>query len=249
MAGTEDALNIDSVSFVYSGKLKALDKVTFDVPKGRFTALLGPNGAGKTTLFSLMTRLLSNTEGVISVGGKNIDADPRAALSGLGIVFQQPTLDLDLSVIQNLRYFAALRGLSSQLAGQRIDEELERFNMSDRRDEKVRRLNGGHRRRVEIARALLHRPGFLLLDEATVGLDIPTRQKIVDYVHALSRDEGIGVLWATHLIDEVHIEDNVIVLHRGQIVEKGSGDDILKATAAVSLSEAFNTLTGESGLS
>ncbi|MCH7478182.1 MAG: ATP-binding cassette domain-containing protein, partial [SAR324 cluster bacterium] len=119
--------------------------------------------------------------------------------ANIGVVFQQPTLDLDLTVRQNLLYHAALHGLGRTESLARIETELGRLGMAERARERVRRLNGGHRRRVEIARALLHRPGLLLLDEPTVGLDVPTRQAIVAHVHSLAREDGVAVLWATHL--------------------------------------------------
>ena len=135
--------------------------------------------------------------------------------------------------------------MPGNLAEQRIDIELRRFNMIERAQEKVRSLNGGHRRRVEIARALLHQPAFLLLDEPSVGLDIPTREKIVEHVHSLCSEEDIGVLWATHLIDEIRAGDNVVVLHQGKAIEKGPLEDILASTGTPTLSDAFNKLTGE----
>ena len=148
----------------------------------------------------------------------------------MGVVFQQPTLDLDLTVAQNLRYFAGLHG-SARDAERRIAVELERLDLSERRGDKVRRLSG-YRRRVEVARALLHRPALLLLDEPTVGLDVPTRRSLVEHVHALARDDGIAVLWATHLIDEIAPDDEVIVLHRGRIRAAGSVGDVNAAAAA-----------------
>ena len=165
------------------------------------------------------------------------------ALAKLGIVFQQPTLDMDLNVVQNLNYHAALHGMGGRLAKQRIQQELERLDMYDRRFEKIRQLNGGHRRRVEIARALLHKPALLLLDEPTVGLDVPSRQDIVDHVHRLANEENIAVLWASHLIDEIYPDDRVIVLHKGQIKAIGSVEDVLQQTDTSTIKAAFNTLT------
>ena len=199
------ALLVENLSFAYGAK-KALDQVSFSVSPGECTILLGPNGAGKSTLFSLITRLYDAREGRIALCGFDIKRQSLQALARLGVVFQQTTLDPDLSVTQNLRYHAALHGIGRKAADLRIQEELERLAMFERRGEKVRQLNGGHKRRVEIARALLHKPSLLLLDEPTVGLDMPSRQVIVDHVHALAKEQGLAVLWATHLIDEIAVE-------------------------------------------
>ncbi len=232
------ALAIDKLGFSYSGK-KALDDVSFAVNKSECTILLGPNGAGKSTLFSLITRLYDSRHGTIHLCGFDIKKDTSQALAKLGVVFQQTTLDLDLTVMQNLRYHTALHGMSRKLASQRIQEELERLNMYDRRFEKARQLNGGHRRRVEIARALLHQPSLLLLDEPTVGLDVPSRQGIVEHVHKLSSDHDLAVLWATHLIDEIYPEDQLIILHKGKVKVNGTIHDVLKKSKTASINEAF----------
>ncbi|SON54465.1 Doxorubicin resistance ATP-binding protein DrrA [Hartmannibacter diazotrophicus] len=237
------ALDITGLSYAY-GARKALDNVSFTVRSGRFTALLGPNGAGKSTLFSLITRLFDTREGSISIAGKSLHDHGASALSPLGVVFQQTTLDLDLSVRQNLRYFARLRGMSMRDANRRIEEELTRFDMADRAKEKVRNLNGGHRRRVEIARALLHDPQVVLLDEPTVGLDVPSRKAIVEYVHQLARERGIALLWATHLIDEIRSDDDLVVLHQGRVVDKGRTSDVIARSGAADLDGAFARLTG-----
>lgn len=237
------ALVVENLSYAY-GKKPALDGVGFTVDAGVCTILLGPNGAGKSTLFSLITRLYDSGEGRILIGGCDLKKDTCKALACLGVVFQQPTLDLDLNVLQNLRYHAALHGLSRRVADLRIREELERQGMFERRHERVRQLNGGHRRRVEIARALLHKPRVLLLDEPTVGLDVPSRKAIVDYVHRLCADQGIAVLWATHLIDEVYDSDHLIVLHRGKVRAQGGVPRVLETAAATDVGTAFHRLTG-----
>ncbi|MEY3288331.1 MAG: hypothetical protein RLZZ419_573 [Pseudomonadota bacterium] len=236
------ALSIENLSFSYSGK-KALDQVNFNICAGECTLLLGPNGAGKSTLFSLITRLYDTHEGRIELCGFDIKQQTRQALAKLGVVFQQTTLDMDLTVMQNLRYHTALHGLGRKEAVQRIEKELERLNMFDRRFEKIRQLNGGHRRRVEIARALLHKPALLLLDEPTVGLDVPSRLAIVDYVHQLAVDEKLAVLWASHLIDEIYPNDHLIVLHKGQIKANGTVNDVLKITNTTMVKDAFYNLT------
>ena len=226
------------------GKGPVLKDVGFSVGPGQFAVLLGPNGAGKTTLISLITRLYDSRTGQIRVAGHDVKRDSTRALARIGVVFQQSTLDLDLTVRQNLFYHAALHGLSRAVANERIEQELSRFEMLERAGEKTRNLNGGHRRRVEIARALLHRPSFLLLDEPTVGLDVPSRRAIVAHAHQLAREGGIAVLWATHLIDEVFDGDDVIVLHKGEIVAQGSVQEVNRAAGAAGIAASFDLLTG-----
>lgn len=239
----QEALVVRDLSYAY-GKKPALDDVSFAVKRGRFTALLGPNGAGKSTLFSLITRLIVAPRGAIVVEGQELNKVGNRALAPLGVVFQQPALDLDLNVRQNLHYFAALQGLPRSVADARIAEALATLDMAERQDEKVRALNGGHRRRVEIARAVLHRPSLLLLDEPTVGLDVPTRASIVKGIHDLAINGGLAVLWATHLIDEIEPDDDLIVLHRGRIVDYGQTHEVVQRSGAESLGEAFEKLTG-----
>ena len=240
------ALTIENLSFSY-GKKPALDQVDFSVRQGECCILLGPNGAGKSTLFALITRLYDTRQGAITLAGFNIKKQTRKALAKLGVVFQQTTLDMDLSVMQNLHYHCALHGISRKTANIRIKEELQRLGMYERRFEKVRQLNGGHRRRVEIARALLHKPSVLLLDELTVGLDVPARQLIVDHIHHLAETENIAVLWATHLIDEIYPRDAVVILHQGKVMANGKVQDVVHSAESADIKEAFHKLTGEGG--
>jgi ABC-2 type transport system ATP-binding protein len=239
---TTTALTVDKLSFAY-GQKKALDKLSFSVQAGECTLLLGPNGAGKSTLFSLITRLYDSHEGSIALCGFDLKTHSCQALAHLGVVFQQTTLDPDLSVMQNLRYHAALHGIGRKVADQRIQNELERLDMFERRFEKVRQLNGGHKRRVEIARALLHQPRLLLLDEPTVGLDMPSRQAIVEHVHTLVKEQQLAVLWATHLIDEINADDSLIVLHKGIIRAQGKLSTVLQTTGAATAAQVFSQLT------
>ena len=227
------------------GERQALREVSFALERGDRTMLLGLNGAGKTTLFSLITRLYNHRGGSIRIFGWEIKKKPSEALAQLGVVFQLPTLDPDLSVAQNLFYHAALHGLSRREAAIRIRREVERVGLTDRMREKARTLSGGQRRRVEIARALIHQPKMLLLDEPTVGLDIASRQFLLDHVRMLCREEGLAVLWATHLIDEVDAAARVIVLHRGRILSEGPVPDVIRRANASSIREAFDNLTGE----
>jgi ABC-2 type transport system ATP-binding protein len=237
------ALTVKNLGHVY-GARRALEGVSFEVPAGRFTVLLGLNGAGKSTLFALVTRLYDAREGTIEVFGNDLSRAPGEALRRLGVVFQSRTVDLDLSIMQNLIYHAALHGISGRDGRRRANELLEWFDLAPRRDEKVRSLSGGQMRRVEIARALLHRPNLLLLDEATVGLDIRSRADIIGHVRQLVAEEGLGVVWATHLIEEVAPGDFVVVLHHGRVLAEGAVSDVVSAQAARDIKSAFAKLTG-----
>jgi len=241
-ATAEAALAVEGLSHRF-GSREVLRQVSFTLNPHAFTVLLGLNGAGKTTLFSLVTRLYDHETGAIRIFGAEIKQHPSAALARIGVVFQQATLDLDLTVAQNLRYHAALHGLPRQLAVERIAREVERIGLIDRLGDKVRQLSGGQRRRVEIARALLHQPQLLLLDEPTVGLDIASRQFLLDHVRMLCRGEGLAVLWATHLIDEVDPEGQVIVLHQGRVLAQGAVADVIAAAGSTSMRGAFDALT------
>jgi len=237
------ALAIDGVSHSY-GARRALDDVTFAVAPKTFAVLLGLNGAGKSTLFALVTRLYATQRGHVRIFDHDVARAPGEALRILGVVFQSRTLDLDLSVMQNLMYHAALHGIDKCTARARAEELLARIALSDRGRDKVRHLSGGQMRRVEIARALLHRPRLLVLDEPTVGLDITSRADILGHVRQLIAEEGIGVLWATHLIDEVADQDQVIVLHQGRVLADGRADKIVADCGAPDIRAAFTNLTG-----
>jgi len=223
------------------GQKRVLDQINLSIKKGTFCALLGPNGAGKSTLFSALTRLLIPTQGVIKIHGNDIHKSPRPALSNIGVVFQQQTMDLDLTVFQNLRYFGKLQGMSGRDLNQRIDQVLTLLNMAERSHEVVRTLNGGHRRRAEIARSLIHDPKVLLLDEATVGLDPETRKSITDDMHKIAQTEGKTILWATHLCDEVDDDDQLVILHNGKILRNGQAHEIANGN---NLLNVFLSLTG-----
>ncbi|NWO07701.1 MAG: ATP-binding cassette domain-containing protein [Alteromonadaceae bacterium] len=236
-------LQADALSFRYGDK-PVLREVSFELTQGHFHALLGPNGAGKSTLFGLLTRLLALQHGDIRFAGQSLRKKPGDAMRQIGVVFQQNALDLDLTVRQNLQYHAALHGLSRREARLRGDRELARFGLQDRANDAVRQLNGGHRRRVEIARALLHQPSLLLLDEPTVGLDVASRDALNRHVRQLCQDDGLTALWATHLIEEVQPEDQVLILHEGRLLADGPGGALCWAHDQSTLADTFHALTG-----
>jgi ABC-2 type transport system ATP-binding protein len=237
------ALVVKNVSHRFGEKL-ALDDVSLDIPGGKFVVLLGLNGAGKSTLFALITRLYDNVSGEIRIFGHDVRRRASAALQRLGVVFQSRTLDLDLSLKQNLLYHCALHGIRGREARARTMSALKIVGLADRAGEKVRNLSGGQTRRVEIARSLLHRPALLLLDEPTVGLDIGSRESVINIVRSLVETEGLGVLWATHLFDEVRTTDPVIILHHGRVLYSGSVPALLAQTGTQNVSDAFRKITG-----
>lgn len=234
------ALEIEGVSHSF-GPTKALNDVSLGVPEGVFAALLGINGAGKTTLFSLITRLYDNVTGSIKVWGHDVRRKPGPALAELGVVFQSRSLDRDLSIWQNLSYHAALHGMSRSEARARAEAVVDLVRLGDKMNSRIAALSGGQARRAEIARALMHGPRLLLLDEPTVGLDVKSRLEVVELVRDLVAKEGVGVLWATHLFDEVRPEDHVTVLHKGQVLADGLASQI---AGGETLSDAFLALTG-----
>lgn len=235
----DPALEVTGVGHRY-GKTVALDDVSLSVAPGTFTVLLGVNGAGKTTLFSLITRLFATQAGEISICGASLSGTPSAALRALGVVFQSRALDANLTVAQNFIYQGALYGIGRRTALSRGRDLLDQIGLAERIDDKVGRLSGGQQRRVEIARALLHEPRLILCDEATVGLDVKSRTDIVATLHRLAAETGIGVLWTTHLIDEIEPDDPVYVLHKGSICAEGLASDI---AGDGTLSDAFLALT------
>ena len=237
------ALHIDKVVKSY-GPVRALDGVSFDVKAGEFIALLGPNGAGKSTLFQLLSGLFVPDSGRIEVMGHDMSRDPVPALAQLGIVFQQPTLDLELTVTANLMFHAGLHGMPRTEAQARIDGELERLGLRERANDKAGKLSGGNRRRVELVRALMHAPRVLLMDEPTVGLDPASRSDLLRLLLGMRAERGVAVLWATHLCDEVPEADRVIVLHRGQILADTAPAQLVAAAEAATIEAAFLAMTG-----
>ena len=236
----KNILELNQIDFSY-GKKQVLKNVSLSIKEGTFSVLLGLNGAGKSTLFSLVTRLLNLQKGEIFINSFSIK-DYSNALKDIGIVFQEPTLDLDLTVKQNLYYYGSLKGLGFKETLLSIQDEIEKLELLDVMDTTVRNLNGGHRRRVEILRALINKPKLLLLDEATVGLDLKSRFDILAYVRDLVVSKNISVLWITHLFDEVNLEDDLSIIKAGEIIESGTVKEIVAKYEKDNLVDTFNFL-------
>ncbi len=231
-------LNIQQLSKRYGPRL-ALDALDLHLPAGQWVALLGPNGAGKSTLFQVLTGLFVADQGDAQVDGLSLRTQAVAALRRIGVVFQQMSLDLDLSVRRNLRFHADLHGLPRALADERIAQGCEALGLTADLERPVRELSGGNRRKVELVRALLHRPGLLLMDEPTVGLDPKSRRDLLAAIRADIAVRGTTVLWATHLVDEALAADRVVVLHRGKLLAEGTAADVAERLGGGTLEEAF----------
>ena len=237
------ALFLDDVVKTY-GTVRAVNGVSLRAGAGEFVALLGPNGAGKSTLFQLLSGLFVPDSGRIAIMGHDMRRDPVPALAQLGIVFQQPTLDLELTVMGNLLFHAGLHGIPRAVAKMRIEKELARLGLTRHAHDKAAKLSGGNRRRVELARALLHDPWLLLMDEPTVGLDPASRSDLLKSILALRTERSVAVLWATHLCDEVTDADRVVVLNRGKVLADTTPAGLVASAGTATIEQAFLSLTG-----
>jgi ABC-2 type transport system ATP-binding protein len=211
------AVEVDRLRHRY-GERVTLDDVSFTVAPGEIFGLLGPNGGGKTTLFKIVSTSLFPTEGTVRVFGDDVVRDPAAVRGRLGVVFQHPALDGRLTVEENLRHQGHLYGLSGRTLSDRIGEMLARVGLEDRRRDLVATLSGGLQRRAEVAKALLHRPQLLVLDEPSTGLDPAARRDIWQDLSALRREDGTSVILTTHLMDEADRCDRVAILDLGRLV-------------------------------
>jgi ABC-2 type transport system ATP-binding protein len=242
-AESAPALLLDNVVKSY-GAIRAVDGVSLRASAGEFIALLGPNGAGKSTLFQLLSGLFVPDSGRIAIMGHDMRRDPVPALAKLGIVFQQSTLDLELTVTGNLFFHAGLHGIPRAVAKARIEHELVRLGLAERAHDKAAQLSGGNRRRLELARALLHEPRVLLMDEPTVGLDPASRGDLLKLILTLRAERSVAVLSATHLCDEVPNADRVIVLHRGRVIADTTPGGLVEQAGTATIEQAFLAMTG-----
>jgi ABC-2 type transport system ATP-binding protein len=221
------------------GTRVAVADLSLQLGGGRFVALLGPNGAGKSTLFQVLTGLFAPSEGEVVVDGCSLRRAPAAALARIGVVFQQMSLDLDLSVRRNLQFHADLHGLRPAIAAERIAAGCDALGLTAELARPVRELSGGNRRKVELVRALLHRPALLLMDEPTVGLDPKSRRDLLAAIRADIAARGTAVLWATHLVEEAAAADRVLVLHQGRLLADGTPAEVTARLGGQTLEDAF----------
>jgi len=204
------------------GKRVALAAVTFQVQEGEIFGLLGPNGGGKSTVFRILSTLMAPTSGKAVICGYDVNRDPAAVRRRIGVVFQSQSLDKKLTVEENLRGQGHLHGMSGAALRERIEKVIGRLGLSDRRGDMVEILSGGLKRRVEIAKGLLHRPSVLLMDEASTGLDPGARRELWQYILELREQEGVTVLLTSHILDEADKCDRLVLLHEGRVVSEGS---------------------------
>jgi len=237
-------ISVSKLTKKYPG-LTAVDSVTFSVAKGEIFAFLGPNGAGKTTTIKMLTTLLTPTSGTIRVNGFDPSTDENNVRKSFGIVFQDPSLDDELTAWENLDFHGVLYSVPKDIRRERIKELLTFVELWDRKDSLVKTFSGGMKRRLEIARGLLHHPNIFFLDEPTIGLDPQTRNKLWAYIKELNRKEGITIFFTTHYIEEAEkVAGTVAIIDHGKILTKGTPDALNKETGSKTLEESFLKLTG-----
>jgi len=227
------------------GKITAVKRISFEVKKGEIFGFLGPNGAGKTTTIKMLTTLLNPSDGKILINGFDPTVEKDAVRNSFGIVFQDPSLDDELTAYENLEFHRVLYDVKKTIGKERIDYLLKLVDLFDRKEDKVKTFSGGMKRRLEIARGLIHHPKILFLDEPTLGLDPQTRNSMWKYVMELNKKEGMTVFFTTHYMAEAEkVANNIAIIDHGKILCHGSVNYLKKQTKTKSLEEAFLKLTG-----
>jgi ABC-2 type transport system ATP-binding protein len=224
----------------------AVDDINFSVPQGQIFAFLGPNGAGKSTTIKMLTTLLHPTSGSIELNGHDPMKEADAVRHSFGIVFQDPSLDDELTAYENMEFHGVLYGVEKKLRRERIKQLLDFVELWDRKDSLVKEFSGGMKRRLEIARGLLHHPKIIFLDEPTLGLDPQTRNHMWSYLQKLKDTEGITVFFTTHYMEEAErIAEQIAIIDHGKIIALGTSEELKQKTNTDSLEEAFLNLTGK----
>lgn len=227
------------------GEIKAVDDISFDVKAGEIFAFLGPNGAGKSTTISMLTTMLRPTAGKLYLNSHDVTKEQAKARKSFGIVFQDPALEEELTAYENMKIHAVLYGVPKQQQERRIQDLLELVDLWGRKDSFVKTYSGGMRRRLEIARGLMHHPKILFLDEPTLGLDTQTRNLLWDYVKKLSDSEGMTIFFTTHYLEEAEgVADRIAIIDHGKIIATGTSKQLAKQTKTKNLEQAYLELTG-----
>jgi ABC-2 type transport system ATP-binding protein len=228
------------------GDFTAVNDISFEIEKGEIFAFLGPNGAGKSTTIKMLTTLLSSTSGDLTLDGHDVQKDPNSVRHSFGIVFQDPSLDDELTAWENMEFHGVLYGVAKKIRRQKIEELMKFVELWDRKDSLVKEFSGGMKRRLEIARGLLHHPKILFLDEPTLGLDPQTRNHMWEYLRELNKNEGITVFFTTHYMEEAEkIAGRIAIIDHGKIIMSGTSEELKKNTNTDSLEEAFLKLIGK----
>lgn len=228
------------------GEIKAVDHISFEVKRGEIFAFLGPNGAGKSTTISMLTTMLRPTSGKLILNGHDVTRDPASVRKSFGIVFQDPAVEEELTAYENMEIHAVLYAVPKAEMAKRIEELMRLVDLWERRSSMVKTYSGGMRRRLEIARGLLHHPKILFLDEPTLGLDTQTRNLMWDYVEKLSKREGMTIFFTTHYLDEAQaVADRIAIIDHGKIVATGTTQQLAKQTGTKNLEQAYLKVTGK----
>jgi len=242
---TEKIITVHGVTKKF-GDFVAVDDVSFDVKRGEIFAFLGPNGAGKTTTIKMLTTLSQPTSGEITIDGKDVAKEKNEARKAFGIVFQDPSLDDELTAYENLHFHAVLYKVPKKTRDERIEELMRLVELWDRKDSLVKEFSGGMKRRLEIARGLIHHPKILFLDEPTIGLDPQTRNYLWKYVQELNEKEGITIFLTTHYMEEAEkVAQRIAIIDHGKIITMGTAQELKEQTKTNSLEDAFLALTGK----
>lgn len=241
---TDNTIVLEHVSRRF-GDVTAVDDISLVVKSGEIFAFLGPNGAGKSTTIKMLTTLLRPTEGTLELAGFNVVQDPANTRKSFGVVFQDPSLDDELTAYENMEFHAALYSVPTVGLHKHIEQLLTLVELKERQNHQVKTFSGGMKRRLEIARGLLHKPHILFLDEPTLGLDAQTRHLLWSYVTNLSRDNGMTIFFTTHYLEEAEVvADRIAVIDHGKIIALGTADQLKKQTGTKTLEEAYLQLTG-----
>lgn len=244
MTQSDPVISLDHVTKRF-GDVTAVSDVSFEVASGELFALLGPNGAGKSTTIKMLTTLLKPSSGKLFLAGHDVTKEQDAARKSFGIVFQDPSVDVEMTAYENMELHAALYSVKGGETKKRIKSLLELVELWDRKDTLVKNFSGGMKRRLEIARGLLHHPHVLFLDEPTLGLDTQTRNLLWDYVKKMSKNEGMTVFFTTHYLEEAEgVADRIGIIDHGKLITLGTTKDLTKQTDTKTLEEAYLELTG-----